>query len=244
MRVAYSLAVNHERDLKRFSTLKHTIPCEVCFMNKHILEDINLLDIVDPIIEHDVELVALKAPKLSFPEDTWLLEKLLVISDELNVHAILLPFRPDILEETRILEEYFNLFASYKRFLVIEADPQVVTSLRDRMLEYLGGVFKISIRYQKNVKNEDFVNIVENCFGLLSFIKIVNCDEEGKLVKISEPGKLNFPLLVQKLVFRGYDGFIVLDYETRGLRLPLEDVIKEYEFMSEYIRSIREKVER
>jgi len=243
MRIGLSMPITlaTEEALRRPRLLNRYL-AEVSVPSSGYLEALGLDDIVDPLAEVGVRVESVKVPA-DVPARANLrdpLEKCSIVAEELGARNLVVEIGKGSLER-RILEEMFRVASVYnlRLCLELEGSTREISDALDALSEFVGGVLKLSLKPLEGTSTPEFVEAIERAFGLLRIIRLANYDtESGRTISVlSGGGTIDCYAVLRYLVERGFDGLLLLDYESRG-----EESLAEIDVLVQYTRSLMEKV--
>lgn len=182
-----------------------------------LLKDIGVDEIVDPIIDRKIAVYALYLPAIRRLNESTLdlIEKTAIIADELATKLIVYPVtwtQLRKLKEETFLEKFYKLISSYylKLCFNIRCERQELGKFLNLITDFTGGVFCFSLESLINNSKKKILEKVDSIFGLLKIIHI-NKRELSSLMKEPE-NLLKYYDLINHLAWRGFEGFITVDY--------------------------------
>lgn len=215
---------------------------EVSVPSSGDLEALGLDDIVDPLAEVGARIESVKVPTdISARVDiSDSLEKCSIVAEELGARNLVVEAGREFLER-RVLEEMFGVASVYNLRLCLELRGTIedISEALDVLSEFIGGVLKLSLRPLESVSTPEFVEAIERAFGLLCIVRLANYDvKSGRAISVlNNKGTIDCYAVLRYLVERGFDGLLLLDYESRG-----EDSLAEIDVLEQYTRSLVERV--
>jgi len=187
------------------------------FSKLSLLRDIGVDEIIDPIVDRRISVYALYLPFIKIFDESKLdlIEKTAIIADELKTKLIVYPvtFRHlKKLKEEALLEKLFKLISSYylKLCFNVKCNKQRINKLLNLVSDFTGGVFYFSLESLASSSKERMLEKVDSVFGLL---KIIHIDGRELSFLMEKPEHLlKYYDLINHLVWRGFEGFIAIDY--------------------------------
>jgi len=201
------------------------------------LEDANIIELVDPLAG-EAEVVSFRVAGSPGGH----LEKALIAADELGADMVSIVVGEPEWSGTDI-DELFQLGASYSKYIVLEPRTGLLEPVAERLRDYIGGVFKLSLASEPHYSVDSYVEAALRYLGLLKVARLTNFTAEGRPVALtSREGRVNFFAVIGVLVRSGFDGVFMVDYEGAGLAPPLDQLRQEMSLLDQYLYSLVEKV--
>ncbi len=232
MRIDFSDDVREMLERKRYNQL-YNYYWGIRFSKLSLLKDIGVDEIVDPVVDRKISVYALYLPFIkSFDESKLdVVEKIAIIADELGIRLIVYPAtfsHLKKLKEKSILEKLFKLISSYylKLCFNVKCSRQKISNFLNLVSDFTGGVFYFSLESLASSSKERMLEKVNSVFGLL---KIIHIDKkELSILMEKSEYLLKYYDLINHLVWRGFEGFIAVDYNEKSQKLLgiLEQKIK------------------
>ncbi len=229
--------------MSRLRSLPKDIPLELIVPTIKLTE-LNVFEIVDPLLEEGLSVVAVKPLG-----DTEMLlneefERLLILVDELGAEFAVLPVgERNLASIAGSMQNLFHLAVAYSKRVALEPTRRTIADVVKLMHRYLGGVLKLSISPSPSSTTEEIIALALTHIGQVVAVKLTNFSAYGKAIRLTDAsGTINIFTVVKELLQQGYDSYFVVDYEGRKLELPSHAVREDFEAISQYINSIREKL--
>jgi len=224
-------AIARLHELAEMINLEVTIPGS-------LMEELGLDEIADPLLELDGRVAAIKVVLDDDIEE--IAEKAAVLASELDVkYVITVVDQMNHRKVLNCLDELFEIYASYRLCLCLEPSSHLLPGVYEDILSLIGGVISVSYSVEPGQSADDILRALINHFRLLKFIKIINFNSVNKPLRVfSEEGSINYFKLIRELAKRGYSEYLVLDYDTRGLKVSGQDIVKDANMIMQYLESI------
>lgn len=202
-----------------------------------VIDTLGIDEIVDPLLEYRVRFCGVSVLSPTLPS-TLVLEKAAIAAEELEANYVLMKMQRKELDRFRKLsDELFEIFSSYKIGLCVETNPENAASIRELILDKIGGVFWIALSPSEDTSTRRFIDTILYLMRLLKIIKMVNYTKRGASF-ITDEGNINYYSVLRALVENYYDGVIVLDYDSKGLDMYGEKLSYEVSIIRQYAASL------
>ena len=244
MDIAYSVILRDSIDFKRVRVLSNYMLLELNITDPLFISEGSVGDITDPL-ENIKNIIGVK---VRMPNKKQILldylEKVIIISEELGSNRVVFEVgdENEYLHIRKLMDEIYCLFSNYKIKFVLESGKVSLMRVYKDITEYLGGVFGLSVSNDSSTDLADMIRAIRNCLRMLEFIKICNFDYTGKPKQFFKCSSIINILDLLNFIFKiGYDNYLVINYEERGLRLSEGEVVSDIRRIEEISRSIIEK---
>ncbi|OYT31839.1 MAG: hypothetical protein B6U94_01700 [Thermofilum sp. ex4484_79] len=244
MDIAYSVILRDSIDFKRVRVLSNYMLLELNITDPLFISEGSVGDITDPL-ENIKNIIGVK---VRMPNEKQILldylEKVIIISEELGSNRVVFEVgdENEYLYIRKLMDEIYCLFSNYKIKFVLESGKVSLMRVYKDITEYLGGVFGLSVTNDSSTDLADMIRAIHNCLRMLEFIKICNFDCTGKPKQFFKCSSIINILDLLNFIFKiGYDNYLVINYEERGLRLSEGEVVSDIRKIKEISRSIIEK---
>lgn len=206
------------------------------------LRDFSVFEVSEPFSGVGVEIVAVKILEGFSEARAEDLEKALVLADELGADYVVVPVgEGDLRVAADSLDRIFESAAAYAKKVALEPSRGVQLELSGYVSKFLGGVFKYVLSPAPGLTTDEMIAFAVEHLGQLAAVKLVCFTRDGRAARVTRASGINVFALMRELEERGYDGLYVLDYEPRGLLLPLQLVRGDLDLLLQYLRSLAEK---
>lgn len=229
--------------MNRLRSLPKDIPFELIVPAVKLTE-LNVFEIIDPLLEEGLNIVAVKPLGNTERLLSGELERLLILMDELGAEFAVLPVDEGNLGSmASSMQNLFHLAVVYSKRVALEPTRRTIAKVTNLMHNYLGGILKLSISPSPSSTTEEVIALALSHISQVVAVKLINFITCGKATRlINASGTINIFTVVRELLQQGYDSYFVVDYEGRELELPPDAVREDFETISQYIYSIREKL--
>ncbi|MEM2217493.1 MAG: hypothetical protein QW731_03865 [Thermofilaceae archaeon] len=229
--------------MNRLRSLPKNMPFELIVPAVKLIE-LNIFEIIDPLLEEGLNIVAVKPSGDTEGLLSGELERLLILMDELGAEFAILPVDENNLGSmASSMQNLFHLAVIYSKRVALEPTRSTIAKVTNMMYNYLGGVLKLSISPSPSSTTEEVIALTLSHISQVVAVKLTNFVTCGKATRLTNAnGTINIFTVVRELLQQGYDSYFIVDYEAHELELPSDAVREDFETITQYIYSIREKV--
>lgn len=203
------------------------------------LVELSLFDLIDHIEQlGNVNLIGLYLPSFRQLDEEFLdvLEKAIILADEVNIKVIILPLEVSI--NKKVFRDISELLLSYNKTLCIEAKvdnfERFIAEFEDMSSEHLPITFGICYNTSLAKNRPVITEILEN-LEYIRFLHVSNFTQnEDHLPLFSPKGLINPYELLESLIKSFYNGYLVLDYDTKFISQYRDDISRIKQYIANY----------